>query len=73
MKSPRIKRLLDEGKMGGEKELILLSIKEQPHLYEGVKMVFSYCLQQNASVKLHMIQMLKLFSLQLGEAAAAAC
>ena len=39
---------------------------------DGVKMVFSYFLQQNISVELHMIQMLKQFPLQLGEATAAA-
>ena len=35
-------------------------------------MVLSYRLQQNASVELHMIEMLKQFSLQLGEAVVAA-
>ena len=34
-------------------------------------MVLSYHLQQNVSVELHMIQELKQFSLQLGEAGAA--
>ena len=39
---------------------------------DGVKMVLSYSLQQNASVELHMIEMLKQFPLQLGKAVAAA-
>ena len=39
---------------------------------DGIKMVLSYCLQQNTSVELHMIEMLKQFSLQLGKGVAAA-
>ena len=37
-----------------------------------VKMVLSYRFQQNVSVELHVIYMLKQFPLQLGKAAAAA-
>ena len=47
-----------------------LVITQENH--EGVKMVLSYRLQQNAGVELHMIKMLKQFPLQLGKAVAAA-
>ena len=44
-----------------EKHLVITNAKD-----EGVKMVLSYLLQQNVSVELHMIEMLKQFPLQSG-------
>ena len=49
------------------KHLMIIQEKD-----DRVKVVLSYCLQQNVSVQLHMIKKLKQFPLQLGKAVAAA-
>ena len=59
-------------------QILICSLFQAKHLVitqekdDGVKVVLSYRLQQNVSVELHMIYMLKQFPLQSGEAGAAA-
>ena len=57
-------------------QISIFSLLQAKHLVitqdDGLTMVLSYCLQQNASVELHMVQMLKQSLLQLGKAVAAA-
>ena len=59
-------------------QTIICSLLQAKHLViiqekdDGIKMVLSNRLQQNVGVELYMIQILKQFPLQLGEAVAAA-